>query len=861
VTSGYMVQPGVGGRLAVIWQPNAGVVDIGGVESVTVGGADITVADLAGVADLTAVTVTGSTPNAVFHVTPSANVAVNVTGGSETVRYVWGPSIYYFYYTLHGGSLTVDTAGTTGAALQASKVDYPSAPMTSSYYLTGGYTFADRQPVSFTYLSSVAPVSTDPSIVVTGAGDVVAGGPVTYTVTVSNASATLPAGLPEAGITVTDLVPPTLTGVTYTAAYTGGARPSLPGEPAGFILPVGATIILTVTGTLAADATGTLTYTATVGVSGNNVDLDPTNNTSTVTQTINPSADLTVRNTAAAPSVHAGDLVTYSVVVGLAGNLDAQLVTLTDALPDHTTFVSAAAPAGWTVTPPAVGGTGAVTATRDTLTQGSAPQVFTVVVRVDSAAAAGTVLTSTATVGSAVIDGDPANNTADAVTQVTPHEANLTITNVAGAASAFIGGTVTYTIAVSLAGGDSDARQVTLTDTLPDHTTFVSFAAPAGWTVATPAGGGAGTVTATLDALAQGSGPRTFTLVVRVGADAVPGTPLTDTASVTSSVFDPDTANNSADATTTVMAHLRPAVTGAGPGGAPLVNVFDPATGLLMRSFAAYAPTFRGGVRVAVGDVNGDGVPDVITGPGPGGGPHVKVFSGTDGSLLTQFFAFDAAFTGGVFVAAGDVDGDGRADVIVGAGPGGGPHVKVFSGADGAILNSFFAYAATFRGGVTVAAGDVNRDGKADLVTGAGPGGGPHVKVFSGADVTVLGSFFAFDAAFRGGVTVAAGDFNGDGSADVVTGAGPGGGPHVRVFDGATLAAAANPLTSFFAYDPTFRGGVAVAVADHAGRLDLVIGPGPGGGSRVKVFDGLTPTELDAFTAYDPGFLGGVFVG
>jgi hypothetical protein len=81
------------------------------------------------------------------------------------------------------------------------------------------------------------------------------------------------------------------------------------------------------------------------------------------------------------------------------------------------------------------------------------------------------------------------------------------------------------------------------------------------------------------------------------------------------------------------------------------------------------------------------------------------------------------------------------------------------------------------------------------------------------------------------------------------------------VFDGATLAAAANPLTSFFAYDPTFRGGVAVAVADHAGRLDLVIGPGPGGGSRVKVFDGLTPTELDAFTAYDPGFLGGVFVG
>jgi hypothetical protein len=300
--------------------------------------------------------------------------------------------------------------------------------------------------------------------------------------------------------------------------------------------------------------------------------------------------------------------------------------------------------------------------------------------------------------------------------------------------------------------------------------------------------------------------------------------------------------------------------TGADAGGGPQVNVYDADTGALKMAFLAYAPGFLGGVRVAVGDVNGDGVPDIITAPGPGGGPDVRVFDGKTGILIREFMAYTPGFLGGVYVAAGDVNGDGFADVVTGADAGGGPEVKVFSGKDGSVLRDFFAYAPTFTGGVRVAAGDVDGDGHADVVTGAGPGGGPEVKVFSGKDGSVLQDFFAYAPTFAGGVYVAAGDVNGDGKADVITGAGADGGPHVNVYSGAdgTL------LESFFAYDPGFTGGVRVGYVGEfgtGGGPGIVTGPGAGAGPIVQVFGGSPPAALDAFFAYDPRFLGGVFVG
>jgi hypothetical protein len=298
--------------------------------------------------------------------------------------------------------------------------------------------------------------------------------------------------------------------------------------------------------------------------------------------------------------------------------------------------------------------------------------------------------------------------------------------------------------------------------------------------------------------------------------------------------------------------------TGAGPGGGPQVNVYDATTGALLWSFMAYDANFLGGVRVAVGDVNGDGVPDIITAPGAGGGPDVRVYDGATGNLIREFMAYDPSFLGGVYVAAGDVNADGFADIITGADAGGGPEVRVFSGKDGSVLQSFFAYDPRFPGGVRVAAGDVKGDGHADIITGAGPGGGPEVRVFDGVDGSILQDYFAYAPTFTGGVYVAAGDVNGDGKADVITGAGAGGGPEVRVFSGAN----GSVLQSCFAYDPRFPGGVRVAYVPNAnGQGQIATGAGPGGGPEAELFNGSSLSVMDAFFAYNSGFPGGLYVG
>ncbi len=312
----------------------------------------------------------------------------------------------------------------------------------------------------------------------------------------------------------------------------------------------------------------------------------------------------------------------------------------------------------------------------------------------------------------------------------------------------------------------------------------------------------------------------------------------------------------------TLASSTQSIVTGADRGGGPHVRVLDAGNFTERYNFFPYNTNFRGGVRVATGDVNADGVPDIITGPGPGGGPHVRVFNGAvprqplPGSI-GGFFAYSTSFTGGIFVAAADIDLDGRADVITGADTGGGAHIRVFSGLTGGVIRDFFALPSNFLGGIRVAAGNVDTDGRPDIIVASGPGIPVSVQVFSGAGGTVPFQTYQPYGQFSGGAYVSAGDVNLDGRSDIVTGAGQGGGPHVLVFDAATRAL----IFNFFAYPVNFTGGVRVGTTDANadGRPDILAASGPGLTTTVRVFNGVNAAFLSEGFPY-PGFFGGAFV-
>lgn len=298
---------------------------------------------------------------------------------------------------------------------------------------------------------------------------------------------------------------------------------------------------------------------------------------------------------------------------------------------------------------------------------------------------------------------------------------------------------------------------------------------------------------------------------------------------------------------------------GTDPGAGPEVIIFNGFDNSTSFDFNAYDAAFRGGVRTAVGDVNGDGVNDLVTGPGPGGGPLVEVFNGVDGSLLIAFDAYDQAFQGGVNVAVADVNGDGFADVIVGAGQGGGPLVKIFSGRaltlglftvpDDALLVAFNAYNALFGGGVNVAAGDTNGDGFAEIITGPGVGGGTLVKVFNGQtlvrgkfavpDDALIIAYNAYDTLFGGGVFVAYGNSLVPGFGVVITGPGIKGGTLVKVFDGTS----ANLLLAF---DAT----VSVAFPTQSNGITDAPLASPDNGTRVSTMAYLDPAAFGDLFVY-----------
>jgi FG-GAP repeat protein len=335
-------------------------------------------------------------------------------------------------------------------------------------------------------------------------------------------------------------------------------------------------------------------------------------------------------------------------------------------------------------------------------------------------------------------------------------------------------------------------------------------------------------------------------------------------------------------------------------GGNGHVEIRRNADGVIVSDFYPFGMSYTGGVSVAVGDVNKDGFKDLVVSQTTGSA-QVKVYDGSviangtfnpdnpDASLLTSFNAVDPKFAVGVNVAVGNILGDGYGDIVAGAAAGN-PDVRVFSGKDianktfnptgSSLLAEFFPYGLGFNIGANVAVGDLSHNGFADIATGA-TAGNPDVRVFSGKDIanhtfnpngaSLVAQFFAYGLRFNVGAFVAIGDTNGDGYADLITGASAGN-PDVRVFNGKDIAnhtfnpTGSSLLAQFFGYDLQFNVGASVATADFegTGKYDILTGASLGAPHYRIVkgnASGMKPPSVNGIEGIPPDIKTGIEVG
>ncbi len=274
-------------------------------------------------------------------------------------------------------------------------------------------------------------------------------------------------------------------------------------------------------------------------------------------------------------------------------------------------------------------------------------------------------------------------------------------------------------------------------------------------------------------------------------------------------------------------------------------------------NFMAYGKNLKGGYFVSSGNVLGDSKDEIITGAGQGFGPQVSIFSGT-GEILKSFFADKSSLRGGVRVASGDVDGDGRDEIITGAGPLSLPRVQIFDGAGKSLTPGFLALDSKFKGGIFVACGDINGDGKDEIIVTAGKGGGAHVMAYNKQGQILL-NFFAYNQhTFRGGISVSTVDLNGDGVKEIVT-VPEVGSTHIQSFTG--KGKRINP--GFYAFNQNFKGGGSVVGGDinGDGRDEIIVGVGKNGGSQIRILNEKEESIKEDFLAYPKDFKGGVNIG
>jgi hypothetical protein len=285
-------------------------------------------------------------------------------------------------------------------------------------------------------------------------------------------------------------------------------------------------------------------------------------------------------------------------------------------------------------------------------------------------------------------------------------------------------------------------------------------------------------------------------------------------------------------------------------GFSPTVDVYDATTAERVNRFLAFESSFGGSVRVATGDVNGDGFTDVVCATGAGAVARVRVFSGKDGSVLANRVPFGVGYTSGLSVAVGDLEADGIAEVVVGKSAGS-TGVRVYHGDDFTLVSAFRAFPG-MSGGVSVAVANVSTFGPVVAVASAA---NPVVRLFD-ATGTLDSSFRVFAGAGFG-LSLAAADLDGD-HFDELAVSPTIGSRIVYVLNGTTHATVAT-FTVGPIVDPAF--GIRLGTLRTPMATDtLLVGNGPGSAVSLRGFDDLSgiPIKLAPTTARRAY---GIFVG
>lgn len=289
---------------------------------------------------------------------------------------------------------------------------------------------------------------------------------------------------------------------------------------------------------------------------------------------------------------------------------------------------------------------------------------------------------------------------------------------------------------------------------------------------------------------------------------------------------------------------------GAAPGSEPTVRALR-ADGSRIFDFSAYDKRMVWGVKVAIGDLDGDGMNDIVTGTGPGVEGHLRIFTERGKAKLLPGGLYPAGRKSkvGINVAVGDVDGDGKADIVTAPASGSDGTVRVWK-ADGKQLATIKSFDDKNLNGVHVAVGDVDGDGKGDVIAAPAFGLPGKVKIWSGATFKLSGEFEAIGGNYLGGLRLAAADLNNDGKSEIIVTPATGERPRIRIFDGGGRS-----LNEFVAFDDAkYQGGADVTVGAFGDSFERQIVTLPLYGDAVRkpelkkyIVVSLTEQRLRAF--------------